>query len=120
MSWSFACAVLALQGLNGARSLWHDMSWAYACALCLVFAELVVLGVKSGWLFQVASYVTLILLGLKGVCSKWLPESWVLIFVMLDSIWVKGRCTLDTAVTYAWLWAGSVRVKGHFAHFESL
>lgn len=118
MSWSFACAGLARWGLNGARSLWHDMSWAFACALCLVCAELVVLGVKSGWLLQVASYVTLILLGLKGVCSKWLPESWVLISGMLDNIWVKGRGTLDMGASYAWLWAGSVRIKSHSAHFE--
>lgn len=118
MSWRFACAGLARRGLNGARSLWHDMSWAFACALCLVCAELVVLGVKSGWLLQVASYVTLILLGLKGVCSKWLPESWVLISGMLDNIWVKGRGTLDMAASSARLWAGSVRIKGHSAHFE--
>lgn len=40
VSWSSACDELALQGLNGARSLWHDMSWAFACALCLVCTEL--------------------------------------------------------------------------------
>lgn len=101
VSWSFACAGLALRGLNVARSLWHDMSWAFACALCLVCAELVVLGVKSGWLLQVASYPTLIPLGLKGVCSKWLPESWVLISAMLDRVWVKGRRALDMAASYA-------------------
>lgn len=55
VSWSFACAELALRGLTSARSLWHDMSWAFACALCLVCAELLVLRVKSGWLLQVAS-----------------------------------------------------------------
>lgn len=98
VSWSLACAELALRGLNCARSLWHDMSWAFACALCLVCAELVVLGVKSGWLLQVASYATLIPLGLKGVCSKWLPESRVLISAMLDRVWVKARRALDTAV----------------------
>lgn len=47
-SWSFACAGLAQRGLTSARSLWHDMSWAYACALCLVCAELLVFGVESG------------------------------------------------------------------------
>lgn len=118
VSWSFACAELALRGLNGARSLWHDMSWAFACALCLVCAELVVLGVKSGWLLQVASYVTLIPLGLKGVCSKWLPESRALISATHDCVWVKGRPALDMAANYARLWAGSVRVKGRSAHFE--
>lgn len=118
VSWSFACAELALRGLNGARSPWHDMSWAFACALCLVCAELVVLGVKSGWLLQVASYATLIPLGLKGVCSKWLPESRVLISATHDRVWVKGRQALDMAASYAWLWAGSVRVKGRSAHFE--
>lgn len=41
VSWSFACAELALRGLNSARSLWHDMRWAFACALCLVCTELV-------------------------------------------------------------------------------
>lgn len=91
VSWSFACARLALRGLNGARSLWHDTSWAFACALCLVCAESVVLGVKSGWLLQVASCATLIPLGLKGVSSKWLPENRVLISAMLDRVWVKGR-----------------------------
>lgn len=60
------------------------MSWAFACALCFVYAELVVLGVKSGWLLQVASSPTLIPLGLKGACSKWLPASWVLISAMHD------------------------------------
>lgn len=41
-SWSGACAGgLAPRGLNGARSLWHDMSWTFACALC--FSTL------SGW-----------------------------------------------------------------------
>lgn len=55
VSWSSACAELALQGLNGARSLWHDMSWAFACALCLVCAELGGVRGKSGWLLQVAS-----------------------------------------------------------------
>lgn len=35
-SWIGACAGgLAPRGLNGARSLWHDMSWTFACALCL-------------------------------------------------------------------------------------
>lgn len=100
-SWSFACAELALRGLNGARSLWHDMSWAFACALFLVCAELVVLGVKSGWLLQVASCATLIPLGLKGVCSKWLPESRVLISATHDRVWVKGRQALDMATRYA-------------------
>lgn len=77
------------------------MSWAFACALCLVCAELVVLGVKSGWLLQVASYATLIPLGLKGVCSKWLPESRVLISATHDRVWVKGRQALDMAASYA-------------------
>lgn len=118
VSWSLAFAELALRGLNGARSLWHDMSWAFACALCLVCAELLVLGVKSGWLLQVASYKTLIPLGLKGVCSKWLPENRVLISAMLDRVWVTARQALDVAASYPWLWAGSVRVKGRSAHFE--
>lgn len=118
MSWSSACAELALRGLNGARSLWHDMSWAFACALCLVCTKSVVLGVKSGWLLQVASYATLIPLGLKGVCSKWLPESRVLISATHDRVWVKVRRALDMAASYARLWAGSARVKGRSAHFE--
>lgn len=97
VSWSPACAELALQGLNGARSLWHDMSWAYACALCLDYTELGALGVKSGWLLQVASYATLIPLGLEGVLSKWLPKSQVLISAMHGRVWVKGRQALDMA-----------------------
>lgn len=100
-SWSFACAELALRGLNSARSLWHDMRWDFACALCLVCTELVVSGVKSGWLLQVAFYATLIPLGLEGVWSKWLPNSQVLISAMHDRVWVKGRQTLDMAAIYA-------------------
>lgn len=102
LSWRFACVRLAQLGLNAARSLWQDMSWAFACARCFVYAELLMLEVKSGWLLQVASFATLIPLGLKGVCSKWLPESWVLISATHD----------------ASPWAGIVRVKGRSAHFQ--
>lgn len=50
VSWSFACAELALWGLNGACSPWHDMSWAFClCTLpCLRWAGSV-----------------------RGGCSKW-------------------------------------------------
>lgn len=92
---------LALRGLNGARSLWHDMSWASACALCLVCTELVALGVKSGRLLQVASCATLIPFRFKGLWSKWLPESRVLISAMHGRLRVKGRQALDMTTSYA-------------------
>lgn len=109
---------LAPRGLNRARSLWHDMSWAFACALRLVCTELVAFGVKSGWLLQVASCATLIPFRFKGLWSKWLPESRVLISATHGRLWVKGRQALDMATSYAWLRAGRGRVKGHPTHFE--
>ena len=50
-----------------------------------------------------ASCATLIPLGLKGVCSKWLPENRVLISATHDRVRVKERRALDMAAGYAGL-----------------
>lgn len=71
--------------------IWAGLLPVHSAGLCWV-----VLGVKNGWLLQEASYPPLILLGLNGVCSKWLPESRVLISAMLGRVAVKGRRALDS------------------------
>lgn len=48
---------LALRGLNGARSLWHDMSWAFACALCLFCTACLVLGVGGGGIAAPSGFI---------------------------------------------------------------
>ena len=67
VSWSFACAELALRGLNGACSLRHDMSRA----LCLVCAELLASGAAAPSGFACNSDPV----RLEGVCSKCPPAA---------------------------------------------
>lgn len=119
LSWEleFFSLGLAQWGLTSACSLWHDMSWASACALCFVCSELpVFVGQK-----QVAAPSGLHCDSepntVKKVSFPYGPlGSRVLIFAMLDGVQVE-----ENEAFWFW-WHGSEwavgGVKGCFVHFQ--
>lgn len=114
VSWSFACAELALRGLNGACSLWHDMSWAFClCALpCLRWAGGIRVAAPSGFACNSDP------VRLEGVCSKCLLTVRSSSVICMVRFRLKGDRALEMVVSHNRLWAGHAGPKGHSPYFQ--